>query len=98
VRLDRVTTVADGLAAPFIGAHTFAHARALVDDVFVVEDQEIVEAMKLLMQRGKVMAEPAGAAALVPLLSRRLSLTPGTTVAAVISGGNVDLARLRDLL
>ncbi|HSA54137.1 MAG TPA: threonine/serine dehydratase [Gemmatimonadaceae bacterium] len=98
VRLDRVDTIADGLAAPFIGALTFAHARALVDDVFVVEDAEIVTAMKTLMQRIKVLAEPAGAAALAPLLAGRVPLHAGATVAVVVSGGNVDLDRLRGLL
>lgn len=98
VRLERVSTIADGLAAPFIGALTFAHAKALVDDVFVVEDAEIVDAMKTLMQRIKVLPEPAGAAALVPLLAGRVPIPPGATVAVVVSGGNVDLTRLKEWL
>lgn len=98
VRLDRIDTIADGLAAPFAGALTYEHVHALVDDVFVVDDHEIVDAMRVLMQRCKVMVEPAGAAALVPLLSGRLSLPHDATVALIVSGGNVDLDRLRDLL
>lgn len=98
VRLERVDTIADGLAAPFAGALTFAHVQALVDEVFVVDDAAIVEAMKTLMQRTKVLPEPAGAAALVPILTGRARADRGTTVAVVVSGGNVDLARLKALL
>ena len=98
VKLDRVETIADGLAAPFIGELTFAHAKALVDDVFVVDDAEIVAAMKTLMQRIKVLPEPAGAAALAPLLAGNVPLPAQSTVAVVVSGGNVDLERLRLLL
>lgn len=98
VRLERVATIADGLAAPFIGALTFAHAKALVDDVFVVEDSEIVGAMKTLMQRIKILPEPAGAAALAPLLAGRVNIPTGATVAVVVSGGNTDLVRLKELL
>ncbi len=97
-RLDRVATVADGLAAPFASQLTLDHARALVDDVFVVEDREILAALRVLMERCKVVAEPSGAAPLVPLLSGRLALEAGTTVAAIVSGGNVDLDRLSELL
>jgi threonine dehydratase len=98
VRLERVSTIADGLSAPFIGKHNYEHARAFVDDVLVVEDAEILEAMRILMQRCKVLPEPAGAAAAVPLLTGRLDLARGATVAIIVSGGNVDLTRLRDLL
>lgn len=98
VRLERTSTVADGLAAPFIGQRNYVHARAFVDDVLVVEDQEILEAMKALMQRCKVVAEPAGAAALAPLLSGRLTIPAGASVAVVVSGGNIDVARLKELL
>ena len=92
------TTIADGLAAPFAGQHTFAHCRALVDAWHVVPDAEIVDAMKVLMARCKLVVEPAAGAAIAPLLTGRLRVPPSATVVPIICGGNVDLARLATLL
>ena len=97
-RLDRLATIADGLAAPFAGALTFEHARALVDEWRVVPDTAIVDAMRVLMTRAKVVPEPAGAAAIVPLLTGSLALQPTDHVIAIVCGGNIDTARLRDLI
>ncbi|HEX4935420.1 MAG TPA: threonine/serine dehydratase [Gemmatimonadaceae bacterium] len=97
-RMAQLTTIADGLAAPFAGAHTFAHCQAFVDEWFVVPDEEIVDAMKVLMERCKLLPEAAGAAAIVPLLTDRLSLSPDATVVPIVCGGNVDLERLKALL
>jgi threonine ammonia-lyase medium form len=98
VHLDRVDTIADGLAAPFAGEHTLAHVQAYVDDMVIVSDQEIVEAMGLILERCKVVAEPAAASTLAALLSGNVSLPQGSTVVCVLSGGNVDLERLKALL
>jgi threonine ammonia-lyase medium form len=98
VHLDRVDTVADGLAAPFAGQHTLAHVQAYVDDLVIVSDQEIVEAMSLILERCKVVAEPAAASTLAALLSGKISLPRGSTVVCVLSGGNVDRERLKALL
>jgi threonine ammonia-lyase medium form len=98
VHLDRVDTVADGLAAPFAGEHTLAHVQAYVDDMVIVSDEEIVEAMGLILERCKVVAEPAAASTLAALLSDRVSLPQGSTVVCVLSGGNIDRERLKALL
>jgi threonine ammonia-lyase medium form len=98
VRLERVDTVADGLAAPFAGRHNLEHVRALVDRVLTVEDREIVDAMRLVLERCKVLAEPAAAASVAALLSGRIDLGEGATVVCVLSGGNIDSERLRGLL
>ena len=98
VRLERVDTIADGLAAPFAGRHTLAHVQAYVDDLVIVSDQEIVEAMVLILERCKVVAEPAAASTLAALLSGRLSLPQARTVVCVLSGGNIDRERLTALL
>lgn len=98
VYLDRVDTVADGLAAPFAGQHTLAHVQAHVDDVVIVSDREIVEAMGLILERCKVVAEPAAASTLAALLSGKVSLPQGITVVCVLSGGNIDRERLKTLL
>jgi len=97
-RLATLDTIADGLAAPFAGSHTLRHCQAFVDEWHIVSDAEIVAAMRVLMERCKLLPEPAGAAALVPLLTQRLSLAPDATVVPVICGGNVDLDRLKGLL
>jgi threonine ammonia-lyase medium form len=98
MHLDRVNTVADGLAAPFAGQHTLAHVQAYVDDMVIVSDEEIVEAMGLILERCKVVAEPAAASTLAALLSDQVSLPQGSTVVCVLSGGNVDRERLKALL
>ena len=97
-KLDRLDTIADGLAAPFAGAITFAHCKKFVDDWFVVTDDDIRVAMKHLMERCKLMAEPAAATALVPLLSAKLGLGAHDAVVPIVCGGNVDLARLKEML
>ncbi|MCC6928221.1 MAG: threonine/serine dehydratase [Gemmatimonadaceae bacterium] len=97
-RMAKLDTIADGLAAPFAGVRNFAHCQAWVDEWFVVPDEEIVDAMKVLMERTKLFPEAAGAAAVVPLLTGRLALPSDATVVPIICGGNVDLARLKALL
>jgi len=98
LHLDRVDTLADGLAAPMAGVLNHAlvaeHARGVV----TVSDADIVDAMKLLLERMKLLAEPAGAAALAALLTGRIPTRDDAPVAVVISGGNVDLTLLGTLL
>lgn len=98
VTLDRATTIADGLAAPFAGEHTLRHIRQLVDDIVLVDDEAIVAGLRLIMQRCKLAAEPSGAAPLAALLSEALSLPRASVVACVVSGGNVDLDTLKRIL
>jgi threonine dehydratase len=98
LRLDRIETIADGLAAPMAGQNTFPIVQSLVDEVVTVTDEEIVAAMKMLMSRCKLVAEAAGAAAVAALLSGALRVPPGSMVVAVVSGGNVDLNALKNLL
>jgi len=98
VRLEAVETIADGLGAPFAGEHTFAVVREHVERVVLVSDQQIREAMALLMARCKLLVEPAGAAALAGLMFAEVEVPEGAKVVCVLSGGNIDLARLKDLL
>lgn len=97
-RLETMSTIADGLAAPFAGDIAFAIVREFVDDVVVVTDDEIAAAMSLLLTRAKLLVEPAGAAATAALLARKIPVALGTRVVTVLSGGNVDLERLRALI
>ncbi len=98
VRLERSSTVADGLAAPFAGAHTLAHVQAFVDQVVLVDDDQILRALRLILQRAKLMAEPAGAAAFAALLSGAVTVPRDAHVVCVVSGGNVDPALLQRVL
>lgn len=98
VHLDGVDTVADGLAPPFAGEHTLAHVRARVDEVVIVKDDEILEAMRLILERCKVLAEPAAAAPLAALLTEKLQLPSGARTVCVLSGGNIDSERLKSYL
>jgi threonine dehydratase len=87
-------TLADGMTPPFVGVLPLEIAKELVDDVVEVSEVSIVAAMKLLMTRAKLYVEGAGAASTAALLDRALRLPPGTRVAALVTGGNVDLSRI----
>lgn len=98
VTLTSVDTIADGLAPPFVGHRNLALTRARRVRVEQVHDVEIVAAMRLLLERCKLLVEPSGAAALAALLAGRFELPGGTRVGLVLSGGNVDVGRLGRLL
>jgi threonine dehydratase len=95
VRIDVPRTIADGLGAPEPGELTWQVNSELVDEFVTVEDAEIVEAMRFLFDRLKVVVEPSGAAGVAALLQGRL---PGGRVGIVLSGGNVGAARFAELL
>ncbi len=97
VHLDAVETIADGLGAPMAGELTLAHVRAHAADVVTVTDAEIAGAMELLLSRGKLLTEPAGAAGVAALLAGKIPVDGGGPVVAVLSGGNVDLDRLPEI-
>ena len=98
VPLPRIATLADGLAAARTAPLTFLLIARLVDDVVLVSDEQIREALVLVLQRTKLVCEPAGVASVAALLARSAGVAPGARVAAVLSGGNVDLTTLKRLL
>jgi threonine dehydratase len=79
--------MADGLSATRPGNFPFAHIQERVDEVVLVDEEEIAEAFRLLISRGKVLAEPAGAVSLAAWMTGKAG-DSGKTV-AVVSGGNV---------
>jgi threonine dehydratase len=87
-------TLADGMTPPFVGELPLEIARRAVDDLVTVSEGEIVEAMELLVTRAKLFVEGSGAAATAALLSGRVRVAPGATVAAIVSGGNMDPERV----
>ena len=98
VRLDRIATIADGLAPPFVGELNFGICREQVDEVVLVSDEEIRAAVRILLERCKLLVEPAGAAALAALLHGKIEIPRGRRVVCVLSGGNLDLDRLKEIL
>ncbi|HEX9484265.1 MAG TPA: pyridoxal-phosphate dependent enzyme, partial [Gemmatimonadaceae bacterium] len=91
-------TIADGLAAPMAGVRNFEIVKRYVDDVVLVSDDEIAEAMRMLLLRGKLLAEPAGAAAAAALVTRRFPVKSSDSVVVLVSGGNVDTERIKSLI
>jgi threonine dehydratase len=91
-------SVADGLNGPYAGALNIAMARRYVEDVVLVDDASILSALRFALERTKQVLEPAGAAGLAALFSGRIPVRSGETVCVVLSGGNVDMARLGELL
>jgi threonine dehydratase len=87
--LSGAETIADGLLTRAPGQQTLPLIRRFVDEVVTVDDGAIAEAVVLLLERAKTVAEPAGAVALAALLSRVVPVR-GRTTCAVITGGNVD--------
>ncbi|MEH7460775.1 threonine ammonia-lyase [Bacillus pseudomycoides] len=88
-------TIADGCAVKIPGNLTFEIVKELVDDIVTVSEDELEVAMKDLLQRGKAVVEGAGALATAALLAGKVdSYIKGKKVAAIISGGNVDLTRI----
>jgi threonine dehydratase len=90
-------TIADGLQVPTPGELTFEVNRRLVDDVVTVSDAEIVDAMRLLFERLKVVVEPSGAVGVAALLAGRIEVRE-RRVGVILSGGNVDAARFAELV
>jgi len=87
----RLDTIADGLAAPYTRPFTLALIQRYVDEVRTVSDAAIIEALKLIAIRGKLVVEPAGAAAVAALVADPTIERP---VVAILSGGNLDGGRL----
>jgi threonine dehydratase len=97
VTLDRVSTIADGLAASAPGKLTFELAQKYVDEVLLVEETEMLRAIRLLFEWEHLLAEPAGAAALAALLYHHRPVS-NERVVVILSGGNVtDEVMLRAL-
>ena len=97
VPLKSVATIADGIAVKTPKDLTFALAKQYVDEVVTVNDDEIAHALYLLLQRAKLVVEPAGAVSLAALLSKKISY-PKKNVVCVLSGGNANLSLLEQVI
>lgn len=98
VALESVETIADGIAVKRVGDLTFPIIERYVDDIVVVDELEIAAAVHLLLERQKLLAEGAGATVLAALLGGRIPLGSTDRVAAVLSGGNIDVTMLERIV
>jgi threonine dehydratase len=98
VPVKRPPTLADGMTPPFVGALPLEIAREAIDEIVVVSEDEILEGMRMLLTRAKLYVEASGAAATAALLAGKVSVSPGSHVVAMVSGGNADLAQIATLV
>jgi threonine dehydratase len=97
IEVEAKPSIADGIRVKKTGQLTLPILQSLVEEVVLADEVAILEAVRLLLERKKVLAEGAGAAPLAALLSGTIRVRPGEQVVLVISGGNVDdflLARI----
>jgi threonine dehydratase len=90
-------TIADGIAVRVVAERTLALTRTHVDDVVTVGEEDLANAILLLLEIEKTVVEGAGAAPLAALLNRPLGVA-GATVALVLSGGNIDVTMLSRII
>ena len=95
VRIAVPQTIADGAQTQALGRHTFEIIRREVADIFTVTDAELIEALRMLAERLKLVVEPTGCLGFAAARSHALA---GQRVGIILSGGNVDAARLARLL
>jgi threonine dehydratase len=91
-------SVADGLGAPIVGTLAFAVARRYLDGIALVDDPTILGGLRFAMERLKQVLEPAGAAALAAVLTGAIPIRAGERVCVILSGGNVAIERVEELL
>ena len=97
VSLPSVSTIADGIAVKTPGTLTFDIIQKYVDDIVSVTDTEIAHAAYLLLQRGKLLAEPAGVTSVAAALFNKVDLK-GKNVVPVVSGGNINMRLLEQII
>lgn len=98
VLLPQTASIADGLLAVRIGSTNFEHHQAFLDEVVTVEEDDLVAAVRHLLDRSKLVAEPSGAITVAALLSGAVRLAAGERAVCVLSGGNVEWDGLQQLL
>ena len=98
VRLDRTHSLADGLMAVEVGKLPFAHHQAYIDDVVMVDDDALRGAVRYLLDRVKIVAEPSGAITVAALREGLVRPAPEGRTVAVLSGGNIEFGDLQALL
>jgi len=97
VTLPAAATFADGIAVRRAGDRTLPLVQKYVDDIVTVDEEEIANAVLLLLEREKTMAEGAGAAAIAALINRKIHMA-GKKIAVLVCGGNMDVTLLSRII
>ena len=90
-------TIADGIRTTCLGVYTFEIMQRLVDDIALVADTDVLEAMRFMLFRMKLLAEPTGAVPVAALMAHKVPGVEGKRVGVIISGGNADPGLVADL-
>lgn len=90
-------SIADGAIVTHVGNHNFPILQRLVDEIVTVDDAALVEAMRFFLERMKIVVEPTGCLGAAAVFSGAVE-TSGKRVGVILSGGNIDVARLGELL
>ena len=88
-------TIADTLAAPFSGKITLEYVKKFVDDIILVSEKEMVNSIKFIIERLKIVPEPAAAACLVPILNNKISIKSKSKCLIMVCGGNIDVNSIK---
>ncbi|MEI7611511.1 MAG: threo-3-hydroxy-L-aspartate ammonia-lyase [Betaproteobacteria bacterium] len=97
VHIETPKTIADGAQTQHLGAYTFAIIRRDVDDILTVSDMQLIDCMRFFAARMKLIVEPTGCLSLAAARAMKSQLQ-GQRIGVIVSGGNVDLARMCGLL
>jgi threonine dehydratase len=97
VTIPAEATIADGIAVRRAGERTLPLVTRYVDELVTVDEEEIANAILILLEREKTLAEGAGAAALASLLQKKTSLN-GQRTAVLVCGGNIDVSLLAKII
>ncbi|CAN5793415.1 threonine ammonia-lyase [soil metagenome] len=98
VTIPYAETIAEGISVRRIGENSFAHIQRYVDELVTVNEEEIANAVLLLLEREKTVAEGAGAVALAAVVNGRISGLAGKNVVMLLSGGNIDVNLLSRII
>ncbi|MDR1570756.1 MAG: threonine ammonia-lyase [Oscillospiraceae bacterium] len=96
VELESINTIADGIAVRKVGELPYKICAELLDDIVTVDDDEIAQTILLLLERSKIITEGAGACAAAALLYNKIAVSG--KIAAVLSGGNIDVTMLSRII
>ena len=97
VELEQVDTIADGLALKKPGEQSFEIVKKYVDEIVLVNEEDIKKAVIFLLERTKLLVEPSGAVTVAALMTGKANLR-NRKIAAILSGGNLDLTKLKIFL
>ena len=97
-KLNKVKTFADGIAVKEVGNLTYDYTNKYVDDILIVKEEEILDAIKKMMVKEKIVSEGAGATPLAAVLNNYVPDIEGKNIVCVVSGGNIDIDTLSRII